>query len=280
MQIKFFTAALLLALSGCVETIDPNVAECVDGIDNDGDGRIDDDDFGCANTTDDTEAPDPPRCGDGIINGTEECDANNLNGESCESIGFQGGILQCAPNCLFGTGNCGVTLGCTNNFDDDQDGFVDLSDPGCTSPDDGDENFFAESCRGIGGPIFEVTFADDSLDVLVPGSTAGGANAYSPTDFSDDCANGTGPEIVLMYRVFNSQTITFSLEQDATDFDTVLYVRRGDCLTGAEICNDDDDIFGTASAITDFFTAGDYFIIIDGFNGASGTFELLIDLDN
>jgi hypothetical protein len=280
MRSMWITPALLLALSGCVETIDPELAQCEDGVDNDNDGRIDGDDFGCANTQDDTEDPDPPRCGNGIIENNEECDTNNLNGESCESIGFQGGILQCAPNCLFGTANCGVTVGCTNNVDDDEDGFIDLDDPGCTSAGDGDENFFADSCRGIGGPIFEVTFADDSVDVLVPGSTVGGSNDYSPTDFSDDCGNAAGPEIVLMYRVFTSQTITFSLEQDATDFDTVLYIRKDDCLNGDEICNDDDDVFGTASAITSFFTAGDYFIIIDGFEGASGNFELLIDLDN
>jgi hypothetical protein len=271
---------LLLLGGACVATTLETKAQCEDGEDNDLDGRIDLDDFGCGNTGDDSESPDPPRCGNGIIEVNEECDTSDLNNESCQSLGFEGGILQCADNCLFGTGGCGVTVGCTNNIDDDNDGFIDLSDPGCTSADDGDENFFAASCRGIGGPIFEVTFADTSVDVLVPGSTLGGTDDYSPTDFSDDCNAATGPEIVLMYRLFTSQTVTFSLEQSATDFDTVLYVRKNDCLTGVELCNDDDDLIGTESAITSFFTAGDYFIIIDGFNGASGNFELLIDLDN
>ena len=278
---KSFTLAFLIVLGGaCVTTETEVKAACEDGEDNDLDGRIDLEDFGCGSTGDDTEDPDPPRCGNGLIENNEECDANNLNGESCQSLGFGGGVLQCANNCLFGTGGCGVTVGCSNNSDDDDDGFVDLSDPGCSSAADGDENFFAESCRGIGGPIFEVTFADTSVDVLVPGSTVGGTNDYSPTDFSGDCAAATGPEIVLMYRLFTSQDVTFSLEQDGTDFDTVLYIRRNDCLSGVERCNDDDDLIGTESAISAFFTAGDYFIIIDGFNGASGNFELLIDLDN
>lgn len=36
-------------------------------------------------------------CGDGIINGNEECDGNNLAGRMCTDFGFAGGTLRCNP---------------------------------------------------------------------------------------------------------------------------------------------------------------------------------------
>ncbi|MEM4719527.1 MAG: hypothetical protein QXG18_01525 [Candidatus Pacearchaeota archaeon] len=47
-------------------------------------------------------------CGDGIVNLNEECDTENLNGQTCASIGrgFSGGILGCNQNCLFDTSSC------------------------------------------------------------------------------------------------------------------------------------------------------------------------------
>src|SRR3989344_5632062 len=52
-------------------------------------------------------------CGNGIVEGTEVCDGNNLNGQTCQNQGFGGGTLVCAGNCLsFVTTGC--TSSCTN----------------------------------------------------------------------------------------------------------------------------------------------------------------------
>lgn len=52
-------------------------------------------------------------CGDYTIGGNEVCDRTNLNGENCQSQGFDGGILLCASNCLsFDTSQC---TNCGNN---------------------------------------------------------------------------------------------------------------------------------------------------------------------
>ena len=40
-----------------------------------------------------------PVCGDGLIVGGEACDGDNLNGETCESLGAQGGNLACSDDC-------------------------------------------------------------------------------------------------------------------------------------------------------------------------------------
>ncbi len=45
-------------------------------------------------------------CGDGVVEGVEQCDGANLAGQSCSSLGYAGGALQCAGNCTFDTSQC------------------------------------------------------------------------------------------------------------------------------------------------------------------------------
>jgi len=48
-------------------------------------------------------------CGDGVINGNEQCDGANLNGFTCEALGNAGGTLLCdAVTCTFDTQMCDV----------------------------------------------------------------------------------------------------------------------------------------------------------------------------
>lgn len=53
-----------------------------------------------------------PVCGNGAVDDGEECDAPSLGGETCESLGFTGGILGCTLACTFRTTGC--TGGCTD----------------------------------------------------------------------------------------------------------------------------------------------------------------------
>ncbi|MFV8749601.1 proprotein convertase P-domain-containing protein [Nannocystaceae bacterium ST9] len=52
-------------------------------------------------------------CGDAVINDPEECepagqllDKDDLNGQTCMSIGFDDGLLSCSPGCTFNTDSC------------------------------------------------------------------------------------------------------------------------------------------------------------------------------
>ena len=92
-------------LSGCGDNDNSEIfADCGNGVVNTGeecdDGNQRDDDAcltSCLNA----------RCGDGFIYvGVEECDATNLAGESCTSLGEQNGTLSCSTSCNFDTSGC------------------------------------------------------------------------------------------------------------------------------------------------------------------------------
>jgi hypothetical protein len=45
------------------------------------------------------------QCGDSVIEYGEQCEGEDLNGQTCEGLGFSGGILECV-NCMFDTSGC------------------------------------------------------------------------------------------------------------------------------------------------------------------------------
>ena len=76
-------------------------------------------------------------CGNNFKESGEDCDGTDLGGESCSSIGFDGGSLSCNGDCTFATGNCST---CGNGIVEDGeecDGAqlqgASCSDSGCLS---------------------------------------------------------------------------------------------------------------------------------------------------
>ncbi|MBV1860986.1 MAG: hypothetical protein KUG77_21395, partial [Nannocystaceae bacterium] len=72
-------------------------------------------------------------CGDGIRNGGEVCDGNDLGGASCTSVGFDMGALSCNASCTHNTSGCGF-LNCGGQGDfclfDENDPQGSCCDPG------------------------------------------------------------------------------------------------------------------------------------------------------
>jgi hypothetical protein len=58
--------------------------------------------------------PSPAVCGDGVVEGDEECDQDDLDGESCESLGLGEGELGCSTRCDFDTSGCAGATSCGN----------------------------------------------------------------------------------------------------------------------------------------------------------------------
>ena len=54
----------------------------------------------------------PKWCGDGVINPYEQCDGSNLQGKTCQELGYDGGTLACKINCTYDTSGC---FKCGNN---------------------------------------------------------------------------------------------------------------------------------------------------------------------
>jgi hypothetical protein len=110
---------------------------------------------------------------------------------------------------------------------------------------------------------------------IVSRATTGGSQQ------SGTCATtGAAPEVVYQWVPGKSGVATLATCGNGTNFDTVLYVRSGVCQGGSEVaCNDDTCAVATndhwGSRVTPTVTAGQaYFVIVDGYNGASGTFTL------
>ncbi len=45
-------------------------------------------------------------CGDGVLDPNEECDGSELDAQTCDGFGFDGGTLQCSPECTYDTSMC------------------------------------------------------------------------------------------------------------------------------------------------------------------------------
>ena len=79
---------------------------------------------------------DPVDCGNDMLDGREECDGAQLDGATCETLGFASGDLTCADNCTFDTAAC---ESCGNDVIDDGEDCEgdDLADATCLSIDMG-----------------------------------------------------------------------------------------------------------------------------------------------
>lgn len=86
-------------------------------------------------------------CGDGVKNGGEACDGNDLAGQSCQGLGFSGGGTLSCNACSFNTGGC-VNMVCG-------DGICQPGEDSCNCPDCPDDPNTCSPCQcgGNGGGL-------------------------------------------------------------------------------------------------------------------------------
>jgi len=109
-----------------------------------------------------------PVCGDGVVSPGEECDTENLLGQTCEALGYYGGQLGC-ENCAYDEGACDLFGRCGDGIRQAEYGEI------CDGGDVG-----GQSCesRGFGSGVLACTAGCLQFD------TSG--CSYSPT-----CGNGS-----------------------------------------------------------------------------------------
>jgi len=192
----------------------------------------------------------------------------------CESLGYSGVVDWGGTNnniCSYTT----TGTSCSNHGEetfDNVNSFGDLGADGCG--------------QIIGNTVMWLcgTTGTCSSPTVIPASGGEffGRTQGTSWQASSGCRpseTGQAPEWVFQWTPTNSGTATIQTCGAATDFDTVLYLRSGNCNTGTEVaCNDDTGGCGSGfqSTITPAVTAGTtYFIIVDGY-ATSGNFTLSV----
>ncbi len=245
------TCAGTPACGPCVPT-GPEV--CGDGRDNDCDRLLDCADSECA------MSPacmmciptgpefDPMRCADGIDN-----DCNGVRDCADANCRFLPGCMMCVPDSRIEI--------CGDGRDNDCNGARDCADGACRDTD---------ACR-----VVNDTCASPTL-LSVPGR-ASGDTSRARDDFTPTCAGTGAPDVVYVIRNPTRQTITIDTLGSA--YDTALIVFRDMCGGTPIACDDDGAGVGTASRIVlTNAEPGTYFIVVDGWNGASGAFQLNVNV--
>ena len=103
------------------------------------------------------------------------------------------------------------------------------------------------------------------------GETLSGDNTLAPNNYEEyGCgySNETGGEIIYVLSLDDCYEVTATLTNMAADFDVFMGT-----------CGEDADCiyYGDSTFTTDCLEPGDYYLVVDGYNGATGTFDLTVD---
>jgi hypothetical protein len=223
------------------------------------------------------------------------------DGAACTDPMFDAGILACQDGSICDAGIC-VGPACRNGDDDDGDGIADFpDDPGCIDALDNDES---DTCPGTGCPVcandldddndgatdfpddFSCVAASDESEgcetdptLLVSMPITTGSTTTAAPDFTSACGFNTvaGNDRSFFFQL---PALATSLQIDTvgSTFDTVLSLKTPACsLTDELFCDDDGGGVGNTSRLAlANVAAGNYVIVVDGYNGQSGGFALNI----
>lgn len=176
-------------------------------------------------TTEDPTTDTGEQCGNGAIDGDEQCDGDALNDESCETQGFDAGDLACADDCTFDVSAC-TELTCG-------DGNIDAGED-C----DGDE-LGVDDCESQGFDAGELACGDDcSFDTSSCVMYSCGSNVIDPRETCDG-TDLAGEDCISQGFVAGD----LGCNDDCLGFDTsacIANICPNDVIEGAEVCDGDN----------------------------------------
>jgi len=107
---------------------------------------------------------------------------------------------------------------------------------------------------------------------LEPGRSVQGDTRTGGTTLVGSCAEGAAPEQVYQLRIERRTQVTIVLQ---STFDGALYVQRECGRRETEVACNDDSPDTTRSQIDTTLDPGTYFVVVDGYQGQGGTYELV-----
>jgi hypothetical protein len=138
-----------------------------------------------------------------------------------------------------------------------------------------------------------VTLVFPAMDQNWPGENLGTLSCPSTTTYTgstagavDNCTYSVGADHIYSFTVGYNFDATISLCNAGTNFDTKLYlynITNGSCNDGSYVAYNDDGGAGCSLeseiSVTGL-SAGTYVVVIEGFSGATGNYEMDITLSN
>ena len=124
------------------------------------------------------------------------------------------------------------------------------------------------------------TVDSDITDNLASGASVNGDSSAGADEHTPDCTAPGSSDVTYSFTAASDGAVIVSTDHAGTAYDTALHVRE-ECLDpGTQIaCNDDKDYDNGNYNAELFFEAlagESYSIIVDGWNGESGAFELIL----
>ncbi|MBI5488839.1 MAG: hypothetical protein HY905_16015 [Deltaproteobacteria bacterium] len=228
-------------------------------------------------------------CGDGFVwSGEEECDGADVPCTTdCDSAG-----LRVCTSCTLADA-CRPPVEVCNGVDDDCDdacddgfgcclgtvatgtvglcGYSQACGAGCIP---GHRDFGAVPANDTCAGATRITLATGGSATLT-GSTCAAADDVAPPTA---CAALDGPDVVFALSLTTTKFVV--VDTDGSAFDTVLELRGGDatatCAAAPSLaCNDNRAAGGVSSSmVSALLTPGNYWVFLDGYNGAAGNYTV------
>ena len=128
----------------------------------------------------------------------------------------------------------------------------------------------------VEGETIETPFVIDYIPITVWGDTCPFLNDYDEACPFD---GSMSPDVVYSYYCNYSCTVTIDL--CASEYDTKVYVYENEYTPGSPLaCNDDSPGCGPSGyrswLMTEFVYGNTYYVVVDGYTGACGDYELRI----
>lgn len=203
----------------------------------------------------------------------EDCDGSDLGGKSCTDYGFSNGTgLSCGNDCSHDTSGCKGTCGDKVVEPDEE------CDDGNSNNSDGCDTNCKLGGTGCGdGIVLQV----GKTTVSVKGTTIGGG---SHQGYGNSCqGEQNSPDRVYLVQAQATGFFTAWIDGDNTDYDSMLYA-LSNCNNPGSVINCEDRFNQDRSAkggeVLSFpVKQGDqFFLIVDGYNGAAGKYGLSVDI--